>query len=217
MSLKVPGYLYGFASLSQYYKKQLPGFSFELIEGTIVDIAQAYDNIKYPGIEGVDASVIKDGTEVYYRCVDDISSQVEHPLRQMNFFYDLQHGVYLDPAGSYPGIRALELELLPGADRSDVSLLNLLEAAVLVSCFGFKPTELLIKVFTAVSEKLESGSLPEAQAPPALMQRLYLSAVVTGEFAAAGLTMLREFGAVEALWPELHALVGIDQAKEYHP
>ncbi len=217
MSLKVPNYLYGIASLSKYLKKQLPGFSFELTEGSVVDIAQAFDNIKYPGIEGVDASIFKDGTEVFYSCVDDINKLTRHPLRQMNFYYDRQRGVYLDPAGSYSGIRALELELSLGAVPSDLSLLNLLEAAALVSCFGFKPTEPLIKVFKAVSEKLESGPLPEAPAPPALMQRLYLSAVVSGEFAAAGLTMLRDFGVVEALWPELHALVGIDQAKEYHP
>jgi len=208
MQLTTPHYLHSLSSLARYHKKNLPGISFELIEGSIVDIAKVYDSISYPGVEGADA-VVKDGDlEAVFSCVDAVKAMQHHPLNVMNLIYDKNRNVYIDRAECYRQVRGLELGLQEGFGPKELSIVNLLEAAALVSCFGFKPDASLLDAFT----KLRDEKLP---AP--FIQRLFLSVVVGGEFPAAGLILLRDFGAVELLWPELHALIGLDQAKEFHP
>lgn len=209
MQLSAPHFLHSLSALEKYFRKPDLGFTFRLIEGSVVDIAKAYDNVIYPGVNGIEALVPDDDEEIIYSCVDSLEELPVHPLNVINLLYDSSRGVFIDRCGCYNSLRSLELDLEhETSECGNLTIQHLLEAAALVSRFGFKPSEKLITAFSDLAEK---------QPPAALIQRLYLSAVIGGEYAAAGLTMLRDFGAVEALWPELHALVGLDQAKEFHP
>ena len=208
MKLPVPHYLHGLSSLARYFRKDLPGFSFELIEGSIVDLAQNFDNISYPGVDGVEAVVRDDDLEAVFSCVDSLSDIEVNPLSPMNLLFDKNRGVYIDRTDAYKSLRALELKHEPKA-RTRLGIDNMLEAAALVSCFSFKPSA---EILEAMADAAGSGADP---AP--MVQRLYLTAVVAGAQPAEGLRMLRDFGVLERLWPELHALVGLDQAKEFHP
>ena len=208
--------LFSLSSLSAYFKVPLPGIRFQLVEGSIVDIAKLYDNVEYPGVDGIDALVREEDTEIFFKCSDSISRQPAHPLSTAGFLYDPERRVYLDTTDCYCSLRDRELKLNSGF-FGEVSFEHLLEAAAIVSLFGFKPSAGLSAAFEELSAADVGAHAQPAGLPPALLQRVWLTAVVSGEFAAAGLKMLRDFGAVEVLWPELNALIGLDQAKEYHP
>ncbi len=214
MTISSGHYLYNLSSLSRYFGKDLPGFSFELIEGSIVDIAKVVDNIRYPGVEGIDAACTVNNTEHVFRCTDSIKCFPVHPLDVLNLLYDKNRGYYIDRAECYRSIRMLEVGLTDESSNNrryveNISILTLLETAALISCFGFKPRQELLEAFSTLSDETTSV-LPA-------FQRLYLTAILAGDYPAAGLKLLKDFGAVEALWPELDALCGLDQAKEYHP
>ena len=193
-------FLHGLSALSRYFRKPLAGgASFELVEGSIVDIAKKYEQIKYPGVDGIDALVTEDDIELIFTCVEKSDELPLHPLNVMNLLYDTNRGVYIDRADCYRSIRSLELSLQAGASGlRSLTLMNLLEAAALVSSFGFSPDDKLSQALNEICGK---------PIPAPLQQRLYLSAVVAGEYPAAGLKLLKDYGAVEALWPEIHALV----------
>lgn len=203
-------YLYGLSALSEYFKTPLKGFRFSLIEGSLVDIARFTEAVDFPGVEGIDAVIAEDDNEVFFRCVDSVKEQPRHPINVFNFYYNPGRNAFIDPSDCYKDLRSRTLRLAAGF--TDLSTENILEAAAAVSLFGLKPDEALLKILADAAESVFEGPHP---AP--LVQRVYLSSVVSGRFAAAGLNMLRDFGVVEALWPELNALVGLDQAKEFHP
>ncbi|MDC7226183.1 MAG: HD domain-containing protein [Spirochaetales bacterium] len=207
MQLSAPHYLHSLSSLARYYRKNLPGYSFELVEGSIVDIAKAYENIGYPGVDGIDAVVFDGDLEAFFSCADSVSSMPLHPLSAMNLLYDKSRNVYIDRTDSYKSLRTLQLGLEPSA-AGRFTVVNALEAAALISCFGFKPSNELL-------EKL--STLRFDYPPEPMIQRIYLTAAVAGDNPGDGLKLLRTCGAVEALWPELNALIGLDQAKEFHP
>ena len=184
MQLSTPHFLHSLSSLARYFGKALPGFSFELIEGSIVDIAKVYDDIRYPGVDGIDAVVYDGDLEAVFYCVDSVAALRSHPLSVMNLLYDKSRDVYLDRTGCYRELRRLELNLQPGS--APLTMTTLLEAAALVSCFGFKPSSALLDALDTLAD------LPAAQPEP-MTQRLYLSAVVGGEHPAAGLKLLMDY------------------------
>ena len=217
MHLSTPHYLHSLSSLARYFKKDLRGVSFELIEGSIVDIARVSENISYPGIEGVDAIVYEGDLEAIFSCTDSIRTISHHPFSVMNFFYDKNRNSYIDRSDSYKALREKKLELNTQSNLNMLSIQNLLEAGALVSCFGFKPSSELLSGFGILSERIDSVTILPDQIPSPIIQRLYLSCILSGEFTAAGLKLLKDFSAVEILWPELYSLVGLSQDKEFHP
>ena len=217
MHLTTPHYLHSLSSLARYYKKSTYEVSFELIEGSIVDIAQAYDNISYPGEEGIEAIVIDGDIEAVFSCTDSVKAMPRHPISVMNLLYDKNRNTYLDRADCYGHLREKMLELLEPRASDELTLQNLLEAAALVSRFAFKPSQELIAAFSRMAAANENDLPRPEQLPGPIIQRIFLTAVLSGEYPAAGLKLLKDFGAVELLWPELYALVGLSQDKEFHP
>ena len=211
-------YYYGISSLEKYFRQDSSAISFCFLEGSIVDIAKNYDNISYPGVEGIDAVVTDEDKEVLYSCYDSVLTEQLHPFNVYNFLLDKGRNVFIDRSECYRSLREKELSLTDSTGfSSTLTLENLLEAAALVAQFGFKPDPHVIKELSRLSETLTAETPSKDNLPSSLLQRVYLTAVVSGEFAAAGLKLLRDFGAVETLWPELNALIGLDQAKEFHP
>lgn len=201
--------LYGISALYCYFNIKQKHFLFRLIEGSIVDIAKTEEHISYPGIDGVDALCLCDNCEVLYSCFDSIDAVPTHPLSVMNLLAEQERRCFKDPVGCYPDLRGLKLCLASG-HAGRLSFLNLLEAAAIVSAFGFSPDD---EFRTALEELVDS----EPSEPPVLLQRMYLTAILTGDNPAAGLKLLKDYGFIERFWPELWALVGLSHSKEYHP
>ena len=80
---------------------------------------------------------------------------------------------------------------------------GLFEAAVLVSRYPYE---------------IDADALPQLPRTfPIEAQRDLLTLMLTGQSPERGLELLRRMGFVDAYWPELAGLAGLDQSKEYHP
>ena len=219
-------YLSGISAIGRYYRKENPAVCFKLLEGSIVDIAREGLEPEFPGVEGVDALTEQDGLLTLFRCTDAFGGEPLHPLSVMNLYYHSRRGVFIDRSECYPDLRAGEIRLVSdyGSGTSTrLEPVNLLETAALVSCFGLKPDEALLKEFSELTDadaEDDSGINRDFSGtgdPDELLQRVYLSAILTGEFPAAGLKLLMDFGFIGRFWPELGVLAEIDQSKEYPP
>ena len=203
-------YLHSITSLYHYYGIKQNHFSLRLIEGSIVDVARLFDEVFYPGIDGVDAVCVEDGAEVLYSCTDGLAEVASQPFTVMNLFCRAGTRQFLDPAGCYPDLRERCLRLTAPGAASTLGWFELLRAAALVSAFGFKIDEELRSAFAELPEN-------EGAEPAPLYQRIFLTAILTGEYPAAGLEVLRDYGFIERFWPEIWATVGLSHSKEYHP
>ena len=121
---------------------------------------------------------------------------------------DLQSGEVLDPWG---GVGDLDAKVLRHvSDAFDEDPLRVLRCAQFAARFGFN---------------VDDGTLSRCQAlrnelPTLARERLLeelKKLLVKGVWPSVGLQVLQRVGAVEVLFPELHALIGCPQEYEWHP
>ena len=124
--------------------------------------------------------------------------------------YDPARDRYLDPLGCRDDIRRGVLRALaPPGPRPAARLERLLSAAALAADEPLEPDPALLEELRAEPVALTRELLPAARAG--------LAAVLTARRPMAGLELLGELGALERIIPELAALRGCPQDKEYHP
>ncbi len=201
----VPAYGSSITALDLYRRSRPSPIRFALVLGGLADLAKAFEELEYPGLPYADAALDLgpgDGdsgpSSLYLRCADSVSEVEPASFAQLELLSGPGSGSFLDPKEAYPSLRAKVLE--PRAAASETLLFD---AAVLLSRQDYE---------------LPPGLVPPLPRElPVRAQRDLLALMLTGPDPARGLELLREAGFVAAYWPELAALAGVGQAKEFHP
>ncbi len=172
-----------------------------LVSADIIRLAKIFPDLRYPGIEGIDAALSRDGEPAaYFRCSDpDFERDQQGSFDALTLLYDPFRDCFQDPRGIYPSLRAPDLR--PPIGAADGSWIP--AAAVLVSRYAYA-----------------LGSPPPAWrlgALPAESQRDLLLQVITGKNAPDGLKLLQESGFLAVNWPELALMRDVTHSKEFHP
>jgi len=201
----IPAYGASITALDEYRRSRRASIRFALALCGLADLARVFDDLEYPGLPYADAALDLgpgDGDSgpgcLYIRCADAAAEAEAATYAQLDLLSGPSPGFFLDPKGVYPSLRAAELEPRPATAET-----RLFETAVLLARHPYT---------------LAAGSLPALpRAFPERAQRDLLSLVLTGSDPARALELLRETGFLAVYWPELAALAGVGQSKEYHP
>jgi poly(A) polymerase len=207
----------GFSALDAYHGVAPGLLRFLLVEGGLADLAKASDGLEYPGLPYADAALSPspsgsgvqgaDGPgdsskaceRTYIRLADSLAQAERAAFPVLDLLRDpTKRGVYLDPKGIRVSLRSKRLEPRPAPAEEE-----LFQAAGLLARYDYE---------------LPPGYLPVPPRDfPLESQRDLLVLVLTGKAPERALGFLRACGFIEAYWPELEALAGVDQAKEFHP
>jgi poly(A) polymerase len=200
-----------FTSLDAYRGLKPAPLRFALALCALQDLAKALDDLRYPGTHYADAAIDLVGGEgpdtetgasgggtLYIRCADSPKTADAAAFAPLDLLRDPARDVYIDPRDIYSSLREKKVAMR----RAPPDQL-LFEAAALVSRYPYE---------------LEGDALPPLPRDFGLdAQRDLLTLMLTGPSPERGLELLRRTGFVDAYWPELASLAGLDQSKEYHP
>jgi poly(A) polymerase len=198
-----------FTALDAYRGLKPAPVRFALALCALQDLAKTFDTLRYPGTHYADAAIdLEAPTEtegggagtatLYIRCEDSPMAADAAAFAPLDLLRDSARDVYLDPRAVYSSLREKSLAMRPAPDEQ-----RLFEAAVLVSRYPYE---------------IEADALPPLPRNfPIEAQRDLLTLMLTGPSPDRGLELLRRMGFVDAYWPELAGLAGLDQSKEYHP
>ncbi|MCX7027782.1 MAG: HD domain-containing protein [Spirochaetes bacterium] len=199
---RIPFREYGVTAVDSYcgllVKQPL---KFYLTEGSIVDLACAFEALRFPSLPYADAAVDEDDASMGARflCVEDIGRKDlgAHPLT--DFRRNPVNGQYYDPKGVYRALRDRSFE--PGTRNDENSLF---ETAVYLSRL-------------VPSTPVDFDGLRFPAVPSPLWQKDLLSLILQGSNSAVALEFLKDSGFVALHWPELAALLLVDHSKDCHP
>ncbi|HRY55243.1 MAG TPA: HD domain-containing protein, partial [Spirochaetia bacterium] len=188
-------------ALDAYFGRKPAPLRFYLALCSLQDLARAFEGLEYPGLPYADAALGPGrgaGEGACFRCADSLAEAEAAAFAPLDLLAEGRPGYFQDPKDAYPKLRERRLEPRPAPAE-----LQYFEAAALLGRYDYE---------------LGPAALP---APPrdfrARAQRDLLSLVLTGPRPEAALGLLLETGFVAAYWPELAALSGLGQSKEYHP
>ena len=186
-----------FSALDAYFGLERAPVRFIAVGAGLIDLAKAIAGLEFRGLAWADASLEAEGLTFHFRCVDEAfrSDDGMVAFAPLDLFRVPDSRRFFDPRGVYAGLREGDLEAQAGA--------QLFEAAVLVSRYEYRLRE---GVFPVPPRDL-----------PAHAQRDLLSLILTSAHPERGLELLRKSGFIAAMWPELAALPGTSQSKEFHP
>jgi poly(A) polymerase len=218
----------GFSALDAYHGVAPGLLRFLLVEGGLADIAKASEGLEYPGLPYADAALspapraagaktaagatagdnglvegsgdsTKSCERTYIRLADSAAQAERAAFSVLDLLRDpTKRGVYLDPRGIRTSLRSKRLEPRPAPAEEE-----LFQAAGLLARYDYE---------------LPPGYLPAPPRDfPLESQRDLLVLILTGRAPERALDFLRACGFIDAYWPELEALAGVDQAKEFHP
>lgn len=187
----------------------------------IVELAEAFETLQFPGMPGWDALVRIEGREILFRTVDSDATAYDgerandHAL--LRFSWDPVRRAFADPDGLYPLLKEARSKTRSDTrgkaqERSDVDPvrvdgLGTAEAAIITARFPIAPGE-------------PSAARPRWQSDPGLpniWHRLLLTSIITGRFAWRGLELLYREGYVEDVLSELVPMNRTEHSKEGHP
>jgi len=199
-----------FSALDRYFAGSPGAYLNILTRGSLIEAARRWDNLSYPGLEGVDGLAEEPERTLLVRC-DAPAGLGEAPAPREAFpvlelLYEPESNRFVDTRGIYPLLRDPETPWLTDALEEAASWEPFLEAAALVSRYPYRWTP---------------GQIPEGSsgwpvlAP--LAQRIGLERILEGSRPWEGLRLLYHGGFVREHWPELAAMNPVDQSKEHHP
>jgi poly(A) polymerase len=198
-----------FTALDAYRGLKPAPLRFALAFCALQDLAKAFGELRYPGTNYADAAIdLEDVSDIgsgasgtgtlYIRCADSPKTADAAAFAPLDLLRDPARDVYLDPRDVYSTLREKSVAMRPAPAEQ-----SLFEAAVLVSRYPYD---------------LEADALPPLPLDFSRdSQRDLLTLMLTGPTPERGFEILRRSGFVDAYWPELAGLSGIDQSKEYHP
>ena len=198
----IPLYLESFSALDRYFGLRDPGTVYFLTDSTLIALAQAFDELKFPGLPYEDVWVIQDDERYVFRCVDTIENPPSYPFTAQNLIYSVDRDAFLDPRGVY---RDLRLKTLVESNQPVSPWVSVMDAAKLVSRYHY-----------GVELPLEGPEIGGFE-PTAEAQRDLLLTILHNRFSAKGLSLLYRSGFVEKFWPELFEMGKAQHSKEYHP
>lgn len=235
-----PTYLGGPSALDIYFGRRGRGASGGVnrgadilwveTEASLVDLTRLFDGITFPGAEFFDAALDgahqDGGTLVLFRCIEPWEARGRGTL-QGSFRFEIGRGVFQDPFTAYPHLRSARLQLR--AENADAgagtgagagAALTILEAALLIARFGYKPPAALDGTAFAVLPPAGAGTGAGQPGPGRLSpieQRFLLTGVLTGAHCGEALQFLMDSGFISAYWPLLEHMNEVHHSKEDHP
>lgn len=197
-------YLESFSALDKYFNVKTSATYHLLTDATLIKLARIFDNLEYPGLFNIDASLKYNGDRYFFRCVDEISNFPSHSFTAQNFLYNIKNNIYLDPYGIYRDLRRTDLV---ETENLQYSWFTIMEASKLVSRYHY--------YIEPSAFRLENKNY--SYEPTLLDQKELLKSVLTGSNADKGLNLLYKAKFIEEFWPELDDMQNIEHSKEYHP
>jgi len=198
----IPVYEASFTALDAYHGLKSAPISFAVAESSLVELAKASEGIEYPGLPYADAALLGRESEarppLYIRLADSRAEAEGQAFAPLDMLRDPKRGVYFDPKGVYSSLREKKLEPRRAPDEDLV-----FQAAGLLARYDYELPELFAP---ALPRDFPEGS-----------QRDLLSLVLTGKSPEKAFNFLKGIGFVDAYWPEIGSLAGVDQSKEFHP
>ncbi|MDA8426284.1 MAG: HD domain-containing protein [Treponema sp.] len=201
----LPLYEASFTALDAYRGLRGAPIRFLVADCSLVDLARAFGDLRYPGLPYADAALEGEAEDeesgprtTYLRCVDGPAAAEAAAFAPLDLLRDGKRDVFLDPKGVYPNLRET-LATMRQAPPED----QLFQAAALLAR---QPYE------------LPAGTLlPLPRNFPLAAQRDLLALILTGPKPAAAFDLLLRSGFVGEYWPELASLSGLGQSKDHHP
>lgn len=198
----IPSFLESFSALDRYFSVDNPGSVHLLTDSSLISLAQVFEELEFPGLPYVDASVVSKGRRYVFRCVDDIRRSPPQPFTAQNLIYSYANDAFLDPRGIYRDLRANSLVKI---DEPVSAWVAVMDAAKLVSRYHYN------------TSRPATGLINDDFEPSPDMQRELLVEMLTSRYTEKGLGLLYDSGFVETFWPELYEMAGAQHSKEYHP
>ena len=125
--------------------------------------------------------------------------------------YDLANGVSFDPFGGLEDLEKRELRVTDH-ERFEDDPLRVMRAAQFAARFGLVVES---ASFMLMKEMIERGDL--AELPAERIFEEWRKLLLKSARPSIGIELLRALGATEKHFPELHALIDVEQEKEWHP
>jgi poly(A) polymerase len=197
----IPYVLTSFSALDRYFRHPAGPNCYVGVTASLVELAQVFDELEYPGLDRWDAAVDYQGVRYYLHCRDEEDAYPSFPVEMLNFFFDPKRERYLDPRDQYQSLRSKDLH----ARDVEPSLSGSLAAAVVAARYGKQVTDPTLE---------EIGACVGV---PTELQRRVLSDVLTGVHAAKGMETLRRIGFVDCFLEELAAMENTNHSKDHHP
>jgi len=202
----VPPRFATFSALDRYFRIADPRTGgppslYFFVSADLIQLAKLFPDLRYPGIEGIDAALSREGEPTaYFRCMDSNNSkETRQPFDPLHLLYDPVRDSFQDPQAIYPSLRLSVLR--PSEDACRTSWIP--SAAVMISRYPYR--------LESPPPIWQDGALPAEK------QRDILLQVITGKTPQAGLKLLMESGFIAAHWPELDRMRDVSHSKEYHP
>lgn len=195
-----------FTALDRYRGVSSAPIRFLVFRGGLPELARLGYELDFPGLPYADAATPDSppagdapAFPTRYVCVESDEEPEPHAYSLLDLAYDPARKIFRHPRKRFPDPR--EPVLYPVDSPEDMVLF---ETAVLLARYPYRlPSD---------------GFWVE---PPrdlsAAYQRDLLSLIVTGSSPGAALEWLGQTGFLEAYWPEISSLRGVDHAKEFHP
>ena len=106
---RLPYREYGITAVDSYcgHSMKQP-VKFYLVEGSIIDLAKAFEALEYPSLPYADASLGSEaaGFEARFLCAESVESSGLGALALTDFRRNPANGHYGDPRGAYPALKA---------------------------------------------------------------------------------------------------------------
>lgn len=201
-----------FSALDRFFGKSPGLFTNILTCDSMVDFAKILDNPQYPGVHNIDVLSEEEESTVLISCDADSgfrgAPEVKNSIPHLNLLYNIDTESFIDPQGIYKLIRDKDSlkESLSSSLCFAQSWHIFLESAILVSRYNYSWKK----------KKIPTGNENWPELEP-LEQKVGLVRILESENPQEGLELLRLCGFIETHWPELNALIPIEQGKEHHP
>lgn len=235
--------LVSFSALDRYCGIRSAPIRWVVSRADLASLAKLFGDLRFPGPDLAEAAVETAAVEnaaaetaaaeggsashldrvVWYFRSEDDNPLPSFPI--LDFSWDAVSKAYLDPENLYlvargfregkkPDVEPWWSDLSADADRFRAAA----EAAVILSRYrGAAPVAedaaaIHVAVLARALERLEPRRRPSPEE-----QRALLTMLLVSRRSELGFSLLKKVGYVDALWPELAAMDGVDHSKEYHP
>ena len=218
----------GFNAIDRYLGLSELPFTWIETNADLAALAPYIDNIRFPGVEIADAAsdhftIDSYPASDYFACTEDDQPNASLPI--LSFAYNWHTRHFEDTLGVYPYLRELKCKrekfinqdalLPPEENHFEINFIQtraglhrtIMDAALLLARYGYSESKL-----DDLLENCYADKLPEVEA-----QRAFLINLLVSPRPDWGLELIKKYGLLEKIWPELASYDDVDHAKEFHP
>lgn len=197
----IPHYYVYISALDRYFGTGYSPNLYLYTPASLVDLAKALPELRYPHLEGWDIAVDEQERCVYIRCGDTAGPDITPSFTVLGMYYDPVRDTFYDPNDAYGDLRLPVAK----ATRKSAPLRTMIEGAVLCARYPYESAQMDLSEGPKRTELL-----PEAQ-------RMILTDILTGDSPWDGLQFLLDEGFIDAYWPDLASMDTVDHTKDHHP